>query len=148
MDDLQRAGAELTVGSVIDHDARLRTVEPSMSIRDVVKLLDETPQSQVPVIDASGQLRGVLAADVVRSVLAEDPAHGLVVAEDLVTPDIPVLSTHDSVQRALELLALQHVEVLPVVSDQGSLAGLLDRRTILRAYRRRIDELRGKNTAT
>ena len=119
-----------------------------MSIRDVVKLVDETHQSQVPVIDGSGQLRGVLAADIVRAVLAEDPAHGLVVAEDLVLPDIPVLRVDDSVQRALELLALQHVEVLPVVSDPGSLVGLLDRRTILHAYRRRIDELRGNGTET
>ena len=140
--------AELTVGSVIDRDAGLRAVEPSTSIRNVLRLVDETHQSQVPVIDASGRLRGVLAADIVRSVLAENPAHGLVVAEDLVTPDIPVLGLHDSVQHALELLALQHVEVLPVVSDPGSLVGLLDRRTILRAYRRRIDELREKSPTT
>ena len=99
-------------------------------------------------LDAEGQLRGVLAADIVRSVLAEDPAHGLVVADDLVTPDIPVLRIDDSLQRALELLALQHVEVLPVVSEQEALVGLLDRRTILRAYRRRIDELRGNGTTT
>jgi hypothetical protein len=76
---------ELTVGAVIDRDAQPRAVEPSTSIREVLKLVDQAHQSQVPVIDASGRLRGVLAVDVVRAVLAEDPAHGLVVAEDLVT---------------------------------------------------------------
>jgi CBS domain-containing protein len=97
-------------------------------------------------VDRDGQLHGVLAADVVRAVLAEDPARGLVVAEDLLTPDIPMLRVDDSVQRALELFALQHVEVLPVVSREGGLVGLLDRRAILGAYRRRIDELRGRST--
>jgi len=37
--------------------------------------------------------------------------------------------------------------VLPVVSREGGLVGLLDRRAILGAYRRRIDELRGQSTA-
>lgn len=48
---------------------------------------------------------------------------------------------------ALELFALQHVEVLPVVSGEGGLVGLLDRRAILGAYRRRLDELRGQSAA-
>jgi CIC family chloride channel protein len=138
--------AELAVEAVLDGDARLHTVTPSTPIRDVVQILDETHQRTLPVVDRDGQLHGVLAADVVRAVLAEDPARGLVVAEDLLTPDIPMLRVDDSVQRALELFALQHVEVLPVVSREGGLVGLLDRRAILGAYRRRIDELRGRST--
>jgi CBS domain-containing protein len=110
-----------------------------------VRALD---QRALPVVDPDGRLHGVLAADVVRSILAEDPARGLVVAEDLLTPDIPMLRIDDSVQHALELFALQHVEVLPVVSDEGALVGLLDRRAILGAYRRRVDELRGQSMAT
>jgi CBS domain-containing protein len=140
--------AELAVDAVIDGDARLHTVVPSTPIRDVVKILDETHQRALPVVDPDGRLHGVLAADVVRSILAEDPARGLVVAEDLLTPDIPMLRIDDSVQHALELFALQHVEVLPVVSDEGALVGLLDRRAILGAYRRRVDELRGQSMAT
>ena len=58
-----------------------------------------------------------------------------------------MLRIDDSVQRALELFALQHIEVLPVVSDEGALVGLLDRRAILGAYRRRVDELRGQPVA-
>lgn len=136
--------AELTVDAVIDRGAQLPTVTPSTPLRDVAVILDDTRQRALPVVDPSGQLRGVLAADLVRSVLAENPARGLVVAEDLLTPDLPMLEIGDSVQRALELFALQHVDVLPVVASPGTLVGLLDRRAILGAYRRRIDELRGQ----
>ena len=134
--------AELTVGEVIDRDATIRSLDPSMTIREVVKVVDDSPLRTWPVVDREGQLRGVLGVDMVRAVLAEDPARGLVVAQDLVAPDVPVLRSTDAVPRALELLALQHLDALPVVGDQGVLVGLLDRRAILGAYRRRLDALR------
>jgi hypothetical protein len=37
---------ELTVGAVIDRDAQPRAVEPSTSIREVLKLVDQAHQSQ------------------------------------------------------------------------------------------------------
>jgi CIC family chloride channel protein len=139
--------AELAVGAVIDSDSdeQVHTVTPSTTLRDVAKILEGTNQRALPIVDPTGQLHGVLAADVVRAIIAENPARGLVVAEDLLTPDIPMLQVDDSVQRALELFALQHVDVLPVVSSQGKLVGLLDRRAILSAYRRRLVELRSQS---
>jgi CIC family chloride channel protein len=136
--------AELVVGNVVERCSELDTVPPSMSIREIVKVLDSGHQDALAVIDEAGQLHGVLGADVVRQVLAENPSIGLVVAADLVTPEIPVLKSDDSVQRALELLALQHVDAIPVVGEQGGLLGLLDRRTIIRAYRERLDQVRAK----
>ena len=134
--------AELLVGTVVDGRARVRTVAPSTSLREVMKIVDDAVQRTIPVVDGDGRLQGTLSADVVRAVLADEPARGLVVAQDLLTPDIPMLRSDEPVQRALELLALQHVDELPVVSQQGGLLGLLDRRAILGAYRRRIEELR------
>jgi CIC family chloride channel protein len=136
--------AELVVGNVVERSPELCTVPPSMSIREIVKVLDNSHQDTLPVIDEAGRLHGVLGADVVRQVLAEDPSIGLVVAADLVTPEIPVLKSDDSVQRALELLALQHVDAIPVVGEHGGLLGLLDRRTIIRAYRERLDQVQTK----
>ena len=142
---LQDVLAELAVDAVIDSDEPVHTVAPSTTLREVARILDDTNQRALPVVDAAGQLRGVLAADTVRAVLAENPARGLVVAEDLLTPNIPTLQIDDSLQRALELFALRHVDVLPVISDNGTLIGLLDRRAVLGAYRRRIAELRGQS---
>jgi CBS domain-containing protein len=111
-------------------------------VRDVLLLLDESRHDAVPVVDRDGRLHGLLATDLVRSVLAQNPADGVMIAEDLLMPDIPVLRSDDTLDRALALLALQHVDVLPVLAADGSLQGLLDRRAILGAYRQRIDELR------
>jgi CIC family chloride channel protein len=133
--------AELVVGDIVRKEPVL-TVAPTLTLRDVAHLIEEGQARLVPVIDSAGLLRGVLAADLVRRVLAEDPARGVVIAADLLVPNHHVLRASDTVDRALELLALDDVEVLPVVTDDGNLVGLLDRRAILGAYRRRIEELR------
>lgn len=140
---LQDVLGDLMVDAIIDGDAPVHTVAPSTTLRDVARVLDDTNLRALPIVDPSGQLRGVLGADTVRAVLAENPARGLVVAEDLLAPNIPVLQIDDSVQRALEMFALRHVDVLPVVSGEGKLVGLLDRQAILGTYRRRLAELRG-----
>jgi CIC family chloride channel protein len=134
--------ADLRVGDVVTKDADLPRIDPSASVRDVLLLLDESRHDAVPVVDRDGRLHGLLATDLVRSVLAQNPADGVMIAEDLLMPDIPVLRSDDTLDRALALLALQHVDVLPVLAADGSLQGLLDRRAILGAYRQRIDELR------
>lgn len=144
---LQDVLEDLMVDAIIDGDAPVHTVAPSTTLRDVARVLDDTNLRALPIVDSSGQLRGVLGVDTVRAVLAENPARGLVVAEDLLAPNIPVLQIDDSVQRALELFALRHVDVLPVVSGEGKLVSLLDRQAILGTYRRRLAELRGLSGA-
>jgi CIC family chloride channel protein len=134
--------AELVVGDLVAPATMPRAIEPRMSLRDMVRVVDEVQQPIVSVVDGAGRWRGVVRSSTVRSVLAEDPARGIVIAEDLIAPDIPVLRSTDTVDRALELLALQHVDVLPVLGPDGELLGMLDRRAILGAYRRRIEELR------
>jgi CIC family chloride channel protein len=135
--------AEMQVGSVLADEREPRTVAPDTPLRDVRDILDECKQQSLPVVDERGQFLGVLAGDVVHGILSENPARGVVIAQDLVTPNIPVLKSDDPVDRALELLALQHVDALPVLTPSGALLGLLDRRKVLGAYRRRIEELRG-----
>jgi CIC family chloride channel protein len=134
--------ADIRVGAVIDSDAHVRTIAPSTTLREVLRLADLTPQRTFPVVDDDLHLLGVLSTDVVRSIVSENPTPGLVVAHDLLNPDIPEIRRDDSVQRALDLLALQHVEELPVMADDGTFVGMLDRRDIIDAYRRRIAELK------
>jgi CBS domain-containing protein len=58
------------------------------------------------------------------------------------SPDIPEIREDESLQRALDLLALEHVDELPVTSTGGVFVAMLDRRAIMTAYRRRISALR------
>jgi CIC family chloride channel protein len=135
--------ADLPVGAVVDPEVHLASVEASVSLRDAIKLADRHHQRSVPVIDRAGTFLGLLSVDVMRSVLAEDPARGLVIAQDLIDPDVPPLSSDVPIPRALELLAAANVDALAVTTAAGGLLGVLDRRAILGAYRRKLDEASG-----
>ncbi len=134
--------ADLLVSDVIPTSGSVPSIEPAMRLRDIARMIDDSERVAIPVIDASGRFHGVLAGGVVRSILSEDPARGVVIAQDLLVPNMPVLRVSDGIDRALELLALQHVDALPVVGDDGRFVAILDQRAILAAYRRRLEELR------
>ena len=134
--------ADMPVGKVVDGHDLVRAITPRTTLREVVRLAEETLQRTFPVVDDQRHLVGVLSSDVVRGVMAENPSPGLVVAHDLLTPDIPDIHPDESMQRALDLLALQHVEELPVTADDGTFIGMLDRRAMIEAYRRRVAELK------
>jgi len=52
---------------------------------------------------------------------------------DAITSDIPELSVHDSVETALGRLMEHHVNHLPVVDDEGDLAGVLSETRLMDA---------------
>ncbi|MEP6860825.1 MAG: chloride channel protein [Deltaproteobacteria bacterium] len=133
--------AGVAVGAALDAEDRRVTVGPETKLRDVLKIADQGHQQMFPVLGPDNKLVGVLSADVVREVMTENPVPGLVIAQDLLTPQFPELCSLDSLQRALELLATQDVAELPVTDANHTYIGILDRRAIIRAYRRRLSEL-------
>ena len=136
--------ADLTVGAVIDRAAAIPVLQASTPAREVLRIADDTGQHTFPIIDPAHRLVGVLSVDLARTVVAADPAPGLVVAGDLATPNAPELHLDDPLARALELFGQDRVEILPVVDGERTLVGLLDRRAVLGAYHRRVSELRAR----
>ena len=134
--------ADMRVSSVIGTTNHVHVVTSATTLRDVVRVADDTLQRAFPVLDAERHLVGVLSSDVARAVVAANPTPGLVVAHDILTPGMPEIRADESVERALDLFALQHVEEIPVVAEDGTFVTMLDRRAIIDAYRKRIAELK------
>jgi CIC family chloride channel protein len=132
--------AELRVDSVLDGADPACTVGPADPLARVLSIAGDARQHVIPVVDETGHLLGTCATEAVRRAMHLD---GTSVARDLMHDQLPTLAAGDTMQQALDLLALQHVDELPVIDDEGRLIGLLDRRDVLAAYRRRIEELRG-----
>ena len=51
---------------------------------------------------------------------------------DLMTPDVHVLRTDDSIARLKELMSEKHIRHVPVVDDDGGVVGLVSERDLLR----------------
>jgi CIC family chloride channel protein len=89
-------------------------------------------QDSFPVLDASGELRGIIVDHVLRTAMKEDALSGLVIAADVMLPPTRV-GMDDDLHTALERLLDSEIRELPVVAD-GRVVGLLDEAQITRAY--------------
>ena len=129
------------------------TVGPDTSVRDVAKTLADKRISAVPVLDAEGNMIGIVSeGDLIRrtetqterhpswwmALLAapEDKAldyiksHGGT-AKDVMTRDVKTVGEDASLEEVADLLERNHIKRVPVVTN-GQLVGVVSRADLLR----------------
>ncbi|HTY07485.1 MAG TPA: chloride channel protein [Gemmatimonadales bacterium] len=120
---------------------RPTTIPAEATLEDIKRLIHESRQTTFPVTDGSGSLLGMLSSVALREALADGAAlGGLVMAADLVTPEVDPVTTDDTLLTALRRFGKRDADALPVV-DAGHrerLVGLLNRQDLLGAYERAL----------
>jgi acetoin utilization protein AcuB len=122
----------LTVSDLMTVDPD--TVTPTTPLREVIDLMKVEGCRQLPVVDATGRLVGIITdRDVRLAMNSPIVLHGRwqdeelvdkVTAESCMTPD-PITVTSDTpAYRAAEMLSLYKFGALPVV-DYGELVGIV-----------------------
>lgn len=118
-------------------------VAPSASVASAVELMASERVGAVLVIDAEGQLRGVLSERDVVHGLASDPV-GLLNRRvmEVATTGGPVASPEDSVQKVMELMTVTRARHVPVL-QYGDVIGIVSIGDIVKS---RLDEKTRENT--
>jgi len=141
------------------------TVAPGASLKDVARILVERDISGVPVVDADGDVLGVVSeADLLAKERAEPPTRGgplawLVdpieiierrklgarLAGEVMTSPAVTIAPYRNLATAAGIMLDNRVNRLPVVSD-GKLVGIVTRADLVRAFARSdaevLDEIR------
>ncbi len=99
-----------------------KTLSPRDSLAQVVALILSGSQHDFPVIDANGQIAGILERDRFMSALAEHGQSAAVV--DFIRRDLPSVDSHEMVERAVERLQESGAKALPVTHG-GQFIGLI-----------------------
>jgi len=121
----------IQLAEVLVRDAPVITFAPAALAREIAG----TPREQevYPVIDASGQMVGVVTTEEIE-MLREEPDLGLLVnAADVMRPPIAV-KAGDDLHTALEMMLANGVRRLPVLDPGGRIEGFVDEAGIARAY--------------
>jgi CBS-domain-containing membrane protein len=135
------------------------SVDESASYRAVVDLLITNRVSAVPVVDEHRRVTGVVSeADLLRKIeYAGEDAPRLFEARrrrgerrkavartvaDLMSAPPVIVRTGTSITAAARLMAQEGVKRLPVVDDQGRLAGIVSRGDLLKIHQRTDEEIR------
>jgi CBS domain-containing protein len=141
-------------------DADVPTVTPADDARTAIDLLSKTDLGAIPVVDEDGKVVGIVSeSDLVLSDEEADlhlPHYlnimgGIVFVgsmkgfeerlekafatkvSDLMTPDPIVAKTYESADRVARQIAEKHHNHLPVVDEDGRLAGMVTRADALAA---------------
>jgi CBS domain-containing protein len=136
------------------------SVRPDTSLKDVAMILAENKIGGLPVIDHQGHVLGVISkADILVKERAESPYHGLkaifhrreadsmaakigarTAEEAMVEPAVTVQPSW-SLASAAELMIERGINRLPVTEAGGTLAGIITRHDLVRAFARSDAEL-------
>lgn len=104
------------------------TIQPEASAQQAAQLLDQKRISGAPVVNAQGQLIGMITeADIISKVNRE----GLRVA-DIMTHELIVVTEETPVGEIAQLLTERKIKRVPVVSN-GKLVGIVSRADIVHA---------------
>lgn len=104
--------------------ANVRTATGAMSLGEVASMMREGDVGAVPVVDNAKLIGIVTDRDIVVRGVAEGLANGAPVA-DVMTTELFTVKPDDFAFEAIRLMGDKQVRRIPVVSADGSLAGII-----------------------
>jgi CIC family chloride channel protein len=107
---------------------------PQRTASEIARSVNEAPRQDVfPVVDAAGQLVGLITLDAIRLMAAEAAETRWLVAADLMQSPVFV-TVDDNLRTATERMLANGLRELPVVTTDRRVVGLLDEADIASVY--------------
>jgi chloride channel protein, CIC family len=132
----------LGVRDAMAADFRTVTIPEGMHFEEILKLMVSSSQQDFPVVDANGNLTGIISMTDLRQAMADTSVHSLLVAKDIAIGGVVTVNKDDSLNTALKLMADLDVRELPVVDKEDSkkVISIISRKDITRAYHQEIEK--------
>ena len=112
------------------------TVGPTSAVGEAVRLLAELRIRHLPVVDAGGQLVGIVSEHDLRERSAGDQT----LIADVMTRDVMTVHGDDDLAWVAEIMASLSLTAIPVIDPGGKLAGIISYTDLLREQARLGDE--------
>jgi CIC family chloride channel protein len=131
----------ISVREALPPDRKVEMVPEGMQFEEIMQLIVRSDQSNFPVVDGAGRLKGILSLTDMRRVMLEKEIHQLVVAKDLATVDVLTVTLDDNLNTALKKMTQAEIRELPVVSkdDSQKVLSMLSRKDVIRTYHDEIE---------
>jgi CIC family chloride channel protein len=115
---------------------KIITIPEAMSFGELIRVVTDSPESYFPVVNEHGQMTGILSINDIREVLFEETLAQVIIAKDVATPTVVRAFWDESLQDALDKMALINVNELPVVREEApdEIIGMIAKRDIISYY--------------
>jgi chloride channel protein, CIC family len=129
----------LKVSEVLNKNAVI--IRPDLHFNELLELVVSRPNTQFFVIDHENRFVGsVSLQDVRRVLLDQDYLTDLIIALDLVNPDIPRLKLSDDLDSVMKIFGSYDLEELPVIDSrlETKIIGVVNRKDVIDIYNREL----------
>ncbi len=112
-------------------------IPPEFSFKAMLELVVNSPHSQFFVVDHNNKFVGAVSMQEVRqALLDQDYLTDLLIAIDVVNPNVPRVKAEDTLDSVMKLFGMYDIEQIPVVdvSDSGKVVGVVNRKDVIDAY--------------
>lgn len=129
----------MQLDSVIERD--YMTVEPDTELGDIVRKIQRSRSSIIPVLDAGGALQGEIDITKIRHVVFRIELYHHFTASQLMKE--PKAMLNDSLQMAdvVKIFEKTHADYLPVVDKDHRLKGYISRQRMYTQYRKMVADM-------
>jgi CIC family chloride channel protein len=115
---------------------KIISIQESMPFGELLKVITDSSESYFPVVNDQGKMTGILSINDIREVLFEESLAQVIIAKDVATPTVVRAFWDESLQDALDKMALINVNELPVVREEApdEIIGMIAKRDIISFY--------------
>jgi chloride channel protein, CIC family len=126
----------IRVKNALPADRKVEVIPEDMTLDRIIDLIVDSSQTNFPVVNKEGRLKGILSLTDVRKVMLNKEVHHLVVAKDIATDEVLTVTPEDSLHTALKKMVAAEVRELPVVSkdDSKKVISMISRKDLIRTY--------------
>jgi CIC family chloride channel protein len=129
----------LRVDSIVNKSIDLVSIHTPFD--ELVPIIVNSTHNQIYVVDENKKLIGYISMQEIRQTMMDfESLKHLLVAADIVNPNIPVVKEDETLDRVMKLFGKTGLEELPVVSSNGetNIIGTITQRDIIDAYNHQI----------
>ncbi len=116
-------------------------IPPDLNFKSLLELLVNSAHSQFFVVDKNNHLVGAVSLqEIRRALLDQDYLTDLLIALDLVNPEIPRIQASDTLDTAMKIFGQNDLDELPVMDaeDPRQVIGSIIRKDVIDAYNREL----------
>ncbi|MDF7799483.1 chloride channel protein [Pontiellaceae bacterium B1224] len=128
----------LSVGEVMR--THVESIPENMTLGEFADFIQRTQHTNFPLVNAAGELTGIISVQDFMGVVFEKNLMDLVVVKELATTDVITVHAEENLDAAMRRIGYRNIEQLPVVDreTQRKLYGIISRHDMISAYNRAL----------
>lgn len=123
----------LKLGNVIETD--FIAVRPEMNLKEMVDVISRSRRNLFPVVDAQGQLMGVVLLDEIRNIMFRTDLYHRMHVDKFMSMPPARISEDDTMDAVMKIFDQTGAWNLPVIDAQGRYVGFVSKSKIFNSYR-------------